>query len=159
MSNDKLIEAMAIAIHEQAWGPWEEADDGERTDARDSARAALAALQREWAVVPREFEAAMASSGPRSGHSVEVQFKDREGALEFYAALKGLGSDWVQRQLDYIAARKKAAPQTEEPRGINVSGHTYVRRSATSYVCRRCGHDMCREGPKPCTNPQPKEAP
>lgn len=51
------------------------------------------------------------------------------------------------------------APQTEEPRGINVSGHTYVRRSATSYVCRRCGHDMCREEPKPCANQQPEEAP
>src|SRR5690606_363997 len=65
------------------------------------------------------------------------------------AALAALmGSDWVQRQLDYTSTRK---PQ---PRGININGHTYVRRSATSYVCRRCGHDMCREGPKPCSQPE-----
>lgn len=102
---ERMAQVMAMRFNK--WLQPEEYDE--------LARAALAALQREWAVVPREYEAAMASSGPRSGHSVEVQFKDREGALEFYSALKGLGSDWVQRQLDYIAARKKAAPQTEEP--------------------------------------------
>lgn len=172
MRDDKLIEAMRESF--EAWfsDDWQHPSAVERdavgyklaqaqnawTVWQAAWQAALAALQETHAVVPRQYEAAMASSGPRSGHSVEVQFKDREGALEFYSALKGLGSDWVQRQLDYIAARKKAAPQTEEPRGINVSGHTYVRRSATSYVCRRCGHDMCREGPKPCANQQPEEA-
>lgn len=130
MNNDKLIEAMARAMWGQRWKDlqsspirefmgantreWECKDPDVQEAFRQQARAALAALQETHAVVPREFEAAMASSGPRSGHSVEVLFKDREGALEFYAALKGLGSDWVQRQLDYIAARKKAAPQPEE---------------------------------------------
>lgn len=116
MRDDKLIEAMAILKRMQSYDT-EGKDPLAASALRQWAgevRDALAALQETHAVVPREFEAAMASSGPRSGHSVEVLFKDREGALEFYAALKGLGSDWVQRQLDYIAARKKAAPQTEE---------------------------------------------
>lgn len=129
MRDDKLIDAMARAMWDQRWKDlqsspirefmgastreWECKEPDVQEAFRQQARAALAALQETHAVVPREFEAAMASSGP-SGHSVEVQFKDRKGALEFYASLKGLGSDWVQRQLDYIAARKKAAPQTEE---------------------------------------------
>lgn len=120
MNNDKLIEALnkakAIIDDGVAVCDMMDREDAEQhLDAQEAIDEALAALQETHAVVPRQYEAAMASSGPRSGHSVEVQFKDREGALEFYSALKGLGSDWVQRQLDYIAARKKAAPQTEEP--------------------------------------------
>lgn len=94
MRDDNLIEAMARGIHsatqrDGSW--WPDLDEDEQEMCRAEARAALAALQREWAVVPRE-------------PTMEMQ----------NAAALRKGSDDRYIYADIYRAMIAAAPQPEE---------------------------------------------
>lgn len=170
MNNDKLIAALnkAKAIIDDGVSVCDMMDrkDAEQyLDAQEAIDEALAALQREqWVPVSERLppEGADVLALHDYGQIVSNPAHRDCGKRYGYQITRRYGNGFLSDLLETGQVTHwmplPPAPQTEEPRGINVSGHTYVRRSATSYVCRRCGHDMCREEPKPCANPQPEEA-
>lgn len=114
MHDDKLIEAMAIAIHEQTWGPWEEADDGERTDARDYARAALAALEAELASLRTDRDAAQAEARNWKRIAEDATHVEREEL----SRLREAGS----RAAEIIRREAESIRDAHKARGVDWTG-------------------------------------
>lgn len=69
MTNE-LIEAMAIAAYESEWGPWFDAEDEDKDEARERVRAALSAAESAgYRLVPKLSLAAIWAHGYDKGHS------------------------------------------------------------------------------------------
>lgn len=171
MRDDNLIEAMARGVWgarqlrllrddpEAAQLSYDELCPSVQAELLWEAHAALAALQREqWVPVSERLPPegadvlALHDYGQIVGNPAHRDCGKRYGYQITRRYGNGFLSDLLETGQVTHWMPLPDAPQPEDPRGINVSGHNYVRRSATSYVCRRCGHDMCREPAKPCAN-------